>query len=320
MFGSIDYEISDALNLTVGLRFSDDEKDYFESAGGETVSVSDSQVTGDVSLAYALNDDINLYGRLATGFRAPSVAARFGSGVSVGETETITSIEGGIKSDLLNGQMRLNAAVYFWEMSDQQLTAVGGVANALSVINADTTNGQGFEVDLQWVPSDNWFISLAASFNDTEIDDPNLTTVVGGSGPTVLDPTFVIPAPPGGFPTTIALVDGNSLINAPEWLVNLTLRYGFPTSNGEVFFLTDWAYQSEARFTLYESVEFRDDMVEGGLRIGYAHNDGQYEVALYGRNITDDESLIGQIDFNNITGFVNMPRLFGIEFTARIGQ
>jgi iron complex outermembrane receptor protein len=318
LFGSIDYEISDTLNLTVGLRYSDDEKEYFTTdLGGASVAPSDSAVTGDVSLTYALNDDINLYGRLATGFRAPSVANRFGSGLSVGETETITSIEGGIKSDLLDGRLRLNAALYLWEMSDQQLTAVGGVANATSLINADTTNGQGFEVELQWIPDDNWLVSLATSFNDTEIDDPDLTTVVGGSGPTVLDPTFQVPGDFG--PVTIAQIDGNPLVHAPEWLVNLTLRYGYPTANGEVFFHTDWAYQSEANFTLYEAVEFRDDMIEGGIRVGYAHNGGQYEIAAYGRNITDDESLIGMIDFINLTGFVNMPRLFGIEFTYRMG-
>ncbi len=318
IFGSLDYEISDVLNLTVGLRYSDDKKDYFTTdLGGARTNVSDSAVTGDVALTYALNDDVNLYGRLATGFRAPSIANRFGSGISVGQTETITSIEGGIKSDLLDGQMRLNAAVYLWEMSDQQLTAVGGVANATSLINADTTNGQGFEVEVQWVPDDNWFLTLSTSYNDTEIDDPNLTTVVGGGGPTVFDPTFQIP---GAFgPITIARIDGNSLVHAPEWLVNLTLRYGFPTANGEVFFLTDWSYQSEADFTLYETAEFRDDMTEGGLRIGYSHNEGQYEIAAYGRNITDDESMIGMIDFINLTGFVNMPRLFGIEFTYRLG-
>ena len=130
------------------------------------------------------------------------------------------------------------------------------------------------------------------------------------------DTAQVAPAIAGSFDDT-APVD--TRLAALEQAVR-TERQARHLLQEEVFFLTDWAYQSDANFTLYDAVEFKDDMVEGGLRIGYAHNDGQYEVALYGRNITDDESLIGQIDFNNITGFVNMPALWGIEFTARIGQ
>jgi len=55
---------------------------------------------------------------------------------------------------------------------------------------------------------------------------------------------------------------------------------------------------------------------EGGLRGGYATYDGSYEVALFARNITDDLSRTGGIDFNNLTGFVNEPRTWGIEFRA----
>ena len=61
-------------------------------------------------------------------------------------------------------------------------------------------------------------------------------------------------------------------------------------------------------------MEFTDDsLVEGGLRIGFKSNNG-WELAAFGRNITDDLSLEGGIDFNNLTGFVNDPRTIGVEF------
>ena len=66
------------------------------------------------------------------------------------------------------------------------------------------------------------------------------------------------------------------------------------------------------------TAEFQGDaLVEGGLRVGYNWEYGNKEVALFGRNITDAEELVGAIDFNNLTGFVNEPRLWGVEFTAR---
>jgi iron complex outermembrane recepter protein len=71
-------------------------------------------------------------------------------------------------------------------------------------------------------------------------------------------------------------------------------------------------------FFLYDSTEFTGEkLVEGGLRVGYTWNDGKYEAALFGRNITDEEVVVGAIDFNNLTGFINEPRIFGVQFKAR---
>ena len=89
-------------------------------------------------------------------------------------------------------------------------------------------------------------------------------------------------------------------------------------ADGEWFVYTDWAYRSEVNFFLYEAEEFRGKaLLEGGLRAGYNWNYGEYEVALFGRNITDKVIAVGGIDFNNLTGFINEPRTWGVEFTAQ---
>jgi len=76
--------------------------------------------------------------------------------------------------------------------------------------------------------------------------------------------------------------------------------------------------QGETQFFIYESKEFKSDgNFEGGARIGYAANDGKWEVAVFGRNITDEENVKGAIDFNNLTGFDNEPRIIGASFTTR---
>src|SRR5690606_27225435 len=108
--------------------------------------------------------------------------------------------------------------------------------------------------------------------------------------------------------------DGNSLPNAPRWIANVTARYAIPYGEGEFYVFTDWAYRSKINFFLYRSIEFTDDeMLEGGLRFGYAFNDGRLDAAVFARNITNDRSLEGGIDFNNLTGFVNDPRTIGLE-------
>ena len=51
--------------------------------------------------------------------------------------------------------------------------------------------------------------------------------------------------------------------------------------------------------------------------MGYNWDNGKYDLALYGRNILDEVQAVGGIDFNNLTGFVNEPRMLGVEFKAR---
>ena len=64
--------------------------------------------------------------------------------------------------------------------------------------------------------------------------------------------------------------------------------------------------------------EYSDDkLFEGGLRLGYRAPGERWEVAAFGRNITNDKSLEGGIDFNNLTGFDNEPRIIGASFRTR---
>ena len=100
------------------------------------------------------------------------------------------------------------------------------------------------------------------------------------------------------------------------WISNISARWTKEIGDGELYVYTDWSYRSEVNFFLYESVEFKGDaLLEGGVRVGYEwYTDGaEYEVALFGRNITDEENVKGAVDFNNLTGIVNQPRIFGIE-------
>jgi iron complex outermembrane receptor protein len=79
----------------------------------------------------------------------------------------------------------------------------------------------------------------------------------------------------------------------------------------------DWAYYSEKNFFLYESEEFKSDSLEIGLRLGYGWNQGRYEIAAWGRNIANEEIARNGIDFINLTGMFNEPRIIGVEFLAK---
>ncbi|MGC4048241.1 MAG: TonB-dependent receptor [Paludibaculum sp.] len=169
-------------------------------------SLSDSKVSWDLSGTYSVTDAVNLYARIATGFRGASVqpASAFGN-MSVAAPETNTSYEVGVKANLFDNRAKIYFNLFRYEVKDQQLTAVGGASNAVRLLNADKTEGQGAELDLQAYLTPHFLVTLGASYNDAEIKDPNIA--VGTCfACTVTDPIV------GGF----AVIDGNPLPQAPE--------------------------------------------------------------------------------------------------------
>jgi len=315
IFGAVTYDLSRALVLRGGVRYTNDKKDFrtvtninVAQTGPSTADAAKSKAHWDASLTYKITPDVNAYARVATGFRAPSIAAASAAvPITVADAETITSYEAGIKADLFNRRARANFSIYNYEVKNQQLTVVGGLSNANQLINAAKTTGRGVEADFEAFITPAFKVTAGGSYNFTEIKDPSLRVATcNASRCTVTDPVDA-----NGF----ALINGNALPQAPKYTVNATARYNWALETGNLFVLTDWAYRSKINFFLYESKEFTGkSMVEGGVRVGYNWDGGKYEVAAFGRNITNTARIIGGIDFNNRTGFVNEPRQFGAQF------
>jgi iron complex outermembrane receptor protein len=335
-FASVDFALTDRWDLKAGVRYTNDDKDFkaqrvqppFISTllyGTEPsvvipVQVDDDFVNWDLSLTYKPSDTINIYGRAATGSRAPSIQGRIlfcgdidgtdpnTNCVSVADTEDILSFELGLKSILASRKLRLNLTGYWYEVDGQQLTAVGGELNIATLLNADKILGHGVEADIEWTPSGNFLATLGASWNPTEIDDPNLRIPQCGGGCTITDPIDG---------DGLVRLDGNPLPHAPEWIFNGIVTWRSDPVQKGVFATLDWTYYSDKNFFLYESEEFHDDALEFGLRVGYSWHQTKYEVAAFARNLFDAEILRGGIDFNNLTGYTNDPRIIGVEFISR---
>ena len=326
VFGTVNYTVTDAFKLRAGLRYTKDKKDFvarrIETGGSTNLPLHDSSsnVSWDLSGTYTLNKDTNLFGRIATGYRAASMQGRLFDLTSLpsqADAEKIVSVEFGVKQDLFDRRARMSATVFDYRMKDKQLTAGSGTVNMNQLVNADKVTGRGVELDFQANLSDAWSMTFGTSYNDTEIKDPNLFVQSCGSGCTTLDPRRNFTDANGNVIGSAAIIDGNPLPRAPKWQHNFTLRFSQPLGNGEIYAFTDWAYRTSYNFFLYEASEYKaKELLEGGLRVGYRWNEGKYEVAAYGRNITDRVQSLGAIDFNNLTGIVNEPRTYGVQFKA----
>jgi iron complex outermembrane recepter protein len=326
LFGSLSYEFAGGLKIQGGARYNYDQRQIVASRpvdtrpgflgfGGPVAPVSakvhDDVLTWDLSVSYAASDDVNFYARAARGYRAPSLQGRlaFGRTLSVADSETTMSYEGGLKSTLADGKIRFNLSGFYFDTKNLQLTAVGGASNFTTLLNAAKVQGYGFEAEFETRPVSGLTLTAGLSYNHNEIVDPNAYVAGCGAPCTVLDPVRV--GSPGIFS-----INGNQLPQSPRWIANWTAGYAAPVGDGEVYVYTDWAYRSKVQFFLYESVEFSDsNLLEGGLRLGYRTD--RFDIAAFARNITNDVSAVSGIDFNNLTAMVNEPRVFGVEASIK---
>jgi iron complex outermembrane recepter protein len=318
IFGNVDVDITDQFRMTTGIRFGNDQKQYsterfLSPIGAGTldpvrVEQGDSHISWDISGIYQWSDSSNLFYRLAKGFRAPSIQGRviFGDAVTTASSEQVISFETGIKTTFWNEQASINATLFTYNIKDQQVTAVGGEDINNRLLNVDNTESFGFELDAELVFDRNWRVYTGLSFNESEIQDSQLSVS------TCARCTVSNPINDNGF----AILDGNHLPHSPHWIAFLHANYESEFKNGLLFFQTDWSYRSEVNFFLYESEEFTGPpLLEGGMKLGYrwSKNNLNYQVSLLTRNITNQQQVIGGVDFNNLTGIVNQPRYVGIE-------
>ncbi|MFK7831327.1 MAG: TonB-dependent receptor [Congregibacter sp.] len=315
-FGQASYDINDRLTMTAGLRYTDDEKDsvnirFANGAPSEVlpgISLEDDNISWDLSFSYAASDAGQIYGRIASAFRAPTIQDRLEDdpAVTTADSETILSYEIGYKAQY--DRLRYNAAAFYYVIDDIQLTAVGGASNSTTLLNGKEGTGYGVEFEIEYIVLDNLTFSGGFGYNKTEINDSSLAVAPCGSGLcTVTDQLNA---------DGLALIDGNPFQHAPEWTGNFEIDYVYPIAGGgaEIYAFTDWKFRGETNDFLYESVEYTTDtQFEGGLRFGYRNLQNNYSIGFFARNITDEENILGGIDFANLLAYTNEPRTFGVD-------
>ena len=330
LFGQASYELAEGLTVTAGGRYTKDTKKTRllktadTAAGAVTyrgrryVRLSGEEPSWDVSVNYEVNPSVNVYARVARGFRGPTIQGRsavFNSDFTTADSETILSGEAGIKTQLFDNRVRFNLSGFAYRVKDIQLNGNDSDGNGV-LFNADKAEAYGMEAELEARPIPNLTLTAGLSLLHTEIKDKNVYAQVcalnGAVVCTVQDPTIT------NTRGVFAQIDGNPLPNAPKYTANLTARYDVPLGNGgSLFAATDWMWQGYTNFVLYKTREFysKNDF-EGGMKVGYSAPDGRYEIAAFARNITNEKNLKGVIE-NYMAAVFNEPRVIGASFSGK---
>jgi len=323
-FASAGYVVNERWQLRAGLRETRDRKQFSaerpQSPGGGApllplhAASEESKLSWDVSALWHIDEQHNAFLRVAEGFRAPSFQGRvmFSNTISHANSETVLSVEAGLKAESADRRLRYALTVFRYQLDNPQLTAVGGINNSSQLLNAERADGKGAELEFETKLGSRWSLTGGLSYNHTAIRDPNLLVRFCGARCTVTDPVVTVNG------QQFASIHGNPLPYAPRWIGQLNVRYEAPLGAGRGYLQGDWTLRSSMGFFLYESLEYRaSSLVEGGLRLGYTWQNNQYDAAFFVRNLHDKTSLIGGVDFNNLTGMINEPRLWGVEL--RVG-
>jgi iron complex outermembrane receptor protein len=329
LFGQASYKL-DAFTVTGGVRWTSDVKSltangpliFLPGSVQPLVKLRGNFVSWDASVAYAVTDDINLYVHAATGFRAPSIQGRdlaFGSGYSTARSENIMSWEAGVKSDLADN-LRVNLSGFTYYVHNPQFSAIGGTGNSVKLINARGGVANGAEAEITWLPISNLTITAGGSITNTEIRDTGLFSVPCAATPGAsLASLNCTPLDPYNPVTGRVAINGNPFPQAPDFTLSLSANYTHPLSGGDaLFFNASLWVQGYTNFFLYESKEFHSNgNNQLDLKFGWTSPSGKHDLYGYIQNVADSQNVQGGIDFNNLTGFVGDPRVFGLGLTIR---
>ena len=304
-FGQVGWDITKAFSLSAGVRFSEDKKRLSVTPpAGLPNKIArpfrDFQNwSPEVTLAYKPTPDFNLFGSYKQGFKAG--AFNLGATTAQGPTanpnvtsfdlsyepETASGFEVGLKTLLMDRQVRLNLAAYSYLYSNLQLSRVDPVTLALAALNASSARIKGVEGDITFSPRTVPGLTLmgSAAYNSARYNSSFLGPCFTGQTPTQ-----------GCFPTTIGTAtvnvqefNGRPLPRAPEFSGSVGIAYETPVS-------ADWIATFNAN-GVYTSSQYISQelspigrtparfLLDGSLSFGPKSK--SMEFAIIGRNLTD---------------------------------
>ena len=262
--------------------------------GPYSVDASDdwSEFVPSTSLSWHINDDSLLYFTASKGYKSGAyVAQRTTAETAVVplEPEFATNFEVGLKTELMDNRLRLNATVFTMDYEDLQVFRL--VGSLLVGASAEATT-RGIEIDATALVNDNWIVKASYGYLDAEYD-----TFISGSDD----------------------LSGNTLPRSADNSFTINSNYTFDLSGGSTIdFGLNYAYKGEYFLEVSNVPESKEG--DYGLldaNLGWTSADGGWEVVAWGKNITDEEFRTHTI-VSNVSGTVdlwNIPATYGLTVT-----
>lgn len=304
VFGNVTYEFSDSFNLTVGARYTDDEK--VGPSDGVEYTRNFEEWTYSLKARYHLDADKMFYAAFDHGFKSGGInrATEDGLFPTFWEPEFADNYEVGIKSSWLDNRLRLNGALFYTLFEDFQVTQTLPDLAVVAITNAGEVSSTGIEADLAYSVTEGLTFTGSLAFIQTEYEE------YAGAPCNRFQPQ-----PGCGVDGTIDL-SGETKDHSPEWSGNLGAEYLASLTDG-----MDWFVRGTVNFrgemnldpTLDPQNE-EDAHTFLAARAGVMATDGQWQVTLWGKNLTDEEYVtVSQFNSSgHLQKFEGLTRTYGV--------
>lgn len=290
VFGQGTYKLTDKWDLTLGARWTHDEKQFTIGPTQQTIIgppgsplvgfrfmpegnniATASEFDPYFNLAYHLTPDLMVYLTRAEGYKGPGFQQRNGPGAASSEKkygpEYATMYEIGSKWRGLGGRLNLSGAVFTTDYTDLQLNVVEGVAAVTRNAGDVRINGAELELGLQAI--DKLLLTAAVGYLDAEYRKLSPVAIAGG------------------------ITLENELPGAPTWQASGSISYGFETALGTIKPRLDVSY-SDAQFNdaLNSALIERDSYTLLNASIAFEDRSGKWRATLFGTNLLDEEYIV----------------------------
>lgn len=315
-FGHANYQLTDTLQLTAGLRYTIEKKKvdftmtdpfmiFFANDSTKDDRDSDNW-SPKASLNWFANEDLMLYASYARAYKSGGFNTDFIANLDGLEfdDEKVDAYEIGMKSTWLDGRLRLNMAAFESEHSNYQVqaqTPIAGGGSILTVSNAGQLTSKGFEMDLQWLVYDWLRVWGSFGYTDAKFDEFKGCAIDGGIGD----------------------CSGNRPTEAPESSYNFGAEATAPLFNGELFVNINYFWRDEMYSNPSNEPAFlNDDYSELSGRLGWNSGSGAWSAYVWGKNLTDEETQV----FNSVSflgtqrALYNEPRMYGVALRWNFGS
>jgi iron complex outermembrane receptor protein len=321
-FAQINYDLSDTLELSAALRYDRDERELtikapdqflpvFPFPSGREGDVREAEfdsVQPKLTLSWRPNEDWTIYGTYAEGFRSGGFNL---SGVAIGvqtlvsagvpglpqgvrdsyDQEDTEGFEIGLKSTLVGGALRFDAAVFDTEVENGFTFVFVAPFTAQTTRNIKAADVSGLETSLSWLATERFRVDLGLGFLDSEI---TASDWVGAGGINIV---------------------GKKMPQNPESTANLGLVY-----RGQLGGEREWYARVDYRQlgdVYWEPENFiaRDPLSLVDLRFGIVATRG-WEAVAWVDNATDEDWISEESNPNGIV-YYGKPRQYGVEMTYR---
>ena len=341
-FGQVSFSPIDDVLVTLGLRYSLEEKeatrslDLVDPGTNNPLAITDprfglttavyeivtqteehtvkddlreEQWTPSINISWDMSDDVMLYtsatvGYKGGGFNEAGVDDPNAGGKPFGfAEEKATSYEIGGKTTWLDGAARLNFALFYTEFDDLQVSTF--TSDGFTVGNAGAAISQGVEVDGMWRLSEGLTLSGSAAYLDARYDEFD-------TAPCTAEQTAAAAG-------CVQDLSGRELVFSPEWSANLALDYVRPLSDVlelrsrlDVNFIDNHYLTNDL-----DAVDEQSASSTVNFRVALANASGDWEVALTAKNLTDQETRNFAADTPLMSGahfgFYNAPRTISLS-------